>query len=354
MRAFQYTYTVIKGADHAAIGVSCLVQDVTDQRQVQVALEKSDERLELSLDAASIGTWTWNLIDGTHFLDSRMLAISGMTSAERTGVMEDDFIRNLYPDDEAMVTEAVRRSLEEGAPYNVSYRIIRRDDGEIRHVNARALVTKDETGRSIRMSGVAIDITEQKRIEAELQLAQASLETRLVERTQSLNETNQRLQTEIEVRKQAETATRESQSFVNRVMANIVDALITIDETGCVSSFNQAAENIFGYAASAVIGQNIKMLMPGPDHSRHDLYITDYLATGRSTIVGKGPREITGRHRDGHTLDLELAISRATYGGRPLFVGALRDISKRKRLEVLFQRFVQYSPSSIVLKDLVV
>ena len=41
MRAFQYTYTVIKGADHAAIGVSCLVQDVTDQRQVQVALEKA-------------------------------------------------------------------------------------------------------------------------------------------------------------------------------------------------------------------------------------------------------------------------------------------------------------------------
>ena len=59
-----------------------------------------------------------------------MLAISGMTSAERTGVMEDDFIRNLYPDDEAMVTEAVRRSLEEGAPYNVSYRIIRRDDAK--------------------------------------------------------------------------------------------------------------------------------------------------------------------------------------------------------------------------------
>ena len=62
-------------------GVIAAIVDVTDQLRTQTALEESEERLNLSLDAGAIGTWTWNLLDGSHFWDGRMLAISGMPPA---------------------------------------------------------------------------------------------------------------------------------------------------------------------------------------------------------------------------------------------------------------------------------
>ncbi|MFP6749166.1 MAG: PAS domain S-box protein, partial [Alphaproteobacteria bacterium] len=351
-QAFQHSAAAVWGEDNEFIGLSCLVHDVTSQRRTRDALQQSEESLELSLDAAPIGTWSWDLIDDTHFWDSRMLSMSGHSAEEYTGVMSDDFMASLHPDDVAKVEEAVRRSLEDGAEYNIDYRIIRRNDGEVRDMNARALVIRDDGGKAVRMTGVAIDVTERKRSEAELRQAHASLEERIAERTQTLNDANQRLQDEIAERNLAEAARLEGETFIDTVMSNMVDALITIDMSGDVSSFNQAAEIIFGYISTEVIGQNIRMLMPEPDHSRHDGYLSDYMDTGHSTIINKGPREVLGRHKDGRTLNLELAISRTSFGGQPLFVGSLRDISERLQLEALFKIVAEHTPNSIILRDL--
>ncbi len=351
-KVFQHTYAAVMGEGSEVIGVSCLVNDVSSQRRTRDALRQSEESLELSLDAASIGTWSWDLVDGTHFWDSRMLSMSGHLVEDHTGVMADDFIKSLHPDDVAMVEEAARRSLEDDADYNIDYRIIRRDDGEERFINARALVIRDDGGEAVRMTGVAIDVTERKRTEAELQLAHDSLEGRVAERTQTLNDANLRLQEQVAERNLAEAARLEGETFIDTVISNMVDAVITIDTSGRVSSFNQTAEIIFGYEPTEVIGQSINMLMPEPDHSRHDEYLSDYMDTGRSTIIDKGPREVLGRHRDGRTLNLELAISRTSFGGQPLFVGSLRDISARKQLEALFKIVAEHTPNSIVLKDL--
>ncbi|MBT4045648.1 MAG: PAS domain S-box protein [Rhodospirillaceae bacterium] len=333
-------------------GVIVAIVDISDQLRTQIALEESEDRLNLSLDAGSIGTWTWNLVDGSHFWDDRMVAMTGMVPDALTGIMEDDFVKSLHPDDVAMVEEAVRRSLEEDVEYNVTYRILRRDDGKVRDINALASVVRNDTGQAIRMTGVAVDVTKQKQSAAELQAAYASLEERVAERTEALGKSNQRMQEEIKERMRFQAEKAESEAFVNTVLSNMVDALITIDKHGLVSSFNQAAENIFGYSAAQVHGQNITMLMPDPDRTQHDRYLSDYVATGRSKILGKGPREVIGRHKNGGSLFLELSISEVVFGGRTLFIGALRDISERKRLQALFDRVAENSPNSILLKDL--
>ncbi len=348
----QSTFSPIHDDQGKVIGASCLVADVTEQVKTDEALTQSDERLNLSLDAGSIGTWTWNLLEGTHIWDTRMLAMSGMPSDAARDVMEAEFVRTLHPDDVDSVMEAARKSLEDDAEYNVDYRIYRRDNGELRHINARALVVRDDRGQAIRMTGVSIDVTKQKRIEAELRMAQASLEERVLERTQALNKSNRRLQTEMDERGRAEAAGRESEKFVSTVISNMVDALITMDEKGVVSSFNQGAERIFGYPDHAVIGQNIKMLMAEPDRSKHDGYLSKHQETGRSSLLGQGPRQVTGRHQDGRDLFLELAVSSVEMEQGTLYIGALRDISERRRLEELFQRVVENSPNSIILKDL--
>ena len=114
------------------------------------------------------------------------------------------------------------------------------------------------------------------------------------------------------------------------VVNHVLDGIITIDHRGTVTTFNPAAERIFGFAASEVIGQNVKMLMPEPYHSQHDGYLASYLQTGEAKIIGIG-REVVGRRKDGSTFPMDLAVSEFRLGDERYFTGIVRDITERKR-----------------------
>ena len=116
------------------------------------------------------------------------------------------------------------------------------------------------------------------------------------------------------------------------VVNHVVDGIVTIDQHGIVTTFNPAAERLFGYVAGEVIGRNVKMLMPEPYRSGHDGYIENYLRTGRARIIGTG-REVVGRRRDGSVFPMDLAISAFHHGGERYFTGIVRDITERKRAE---------------------
>ncbi len=133
-------------------------------------------------------------------------------------------------------------------------------------------------------------------------------------------------------RKRAEDDLRESEAKVRAVLETTVDGIITIDEKGCIESFNPAAEMIFGYRAEEVIGRNVKVLMPSPYREEHDGYMDSYYKTGQRKIIGIG-REVVGEHKDGSTFPLDLAVSEVALRGRRIFTGIVRDITERRRLE---------------------
>jgi PAS domain S-box-containing protein len=134
-------------------------------------------------------------------------------------------------------------------------------------------------------------------------------------------------------RRRAERALHESNDRLRMIMDSVPDGIITIDEQGTVVSVNHAAERMFGYSADELCGQNVKILMPDPDHSRHDGYIANYLRTGKSGILGIGPREVVGRCRNGATFPLELAINEMQVGAKRMFIAVARDITRRKDAE---------------------
>ena len=128
-------------------------------------------------------------------------------------------------------------------------------------------------------------------------------------------------------------ALKTSEERTRAIMENIADALVTMDSKGIVESVNPAALDLFGYEADELLGENVSRLVGEGDRARHDGYIQRYLGGGEGRIIGKGPREVRGVRKDGEMLELELAVSEAWIGNERVFIGAMRDISERKRLE---------------------
>ncbi len=124
----------------------------------------------------------------------------------------------------------------------------------------------------------------------------------------------------------------DSAKLLEAIIENAIDGIITIDERGRVESINPAALRLFGYEARDVIGNNVSMLMPEPDRSRHDSYIRSYLDTGVKHIIGVG-REVRGMRKDGSTFPFRLAVSEVNYGVRKIFTGFVHDLSKQKEAE---------------------
>ncbi|MGD0462212.1 MAG: PAS domain S-box protein [Tepidisphaeraceae bacterium] len=132
--------------------------------------------------------------------------------------------------------------------------------------------------------------------------------------------------------KHAESALQENAAKITAILNTMVDGVITIDERGIIDSFNPAAERLFGYPFSEVVGKNVKLLMPEPYRGEHDEYLRNYLQTGIAKIIGIG-REVVGRRKDGSTFPLDLAVSEMFLGQHRLFAGIVRDLTDRKRME---------------------
>lgn len=111
------------------------------------------------------------------------------------------------------------------------------------------------------------------------------------------------------------------------------DAIICIDPAANVTLFNRAAVEIFGYEASEVVGQNVRMLMPEPYRAEHDGYLRDYQSSGVAKAIGR-IREVQAQRKNGETFPIELSVSEARVGDQVIYSAIIRDMSDRRAMEV--------------------
>jgi PAS domain S-box-containing protein len=129
----------------------------------------SEERLRFALDAATMGTWDWDLINQKVRWSENLERIHGLAPGSFDGSFQS-YEREIHPDDRETVIGALQRAVQTGSPYDVEYRIVA-PDGSVRWVEGKGRVEYAH-GRPARMSGVCMDVTRRKKAEqARLELA---------------------------------------------------------------------------------------------------------------------------------------------------------------------------------------
>ncbi|MER0204583.1 MAG: response regulator [Nitrosomonas sp.] len=170
-----------------------------------------------------------------------------------------------------------------------------------------------------------LNASDQERNKAEGNLVQLNLELehRVAARTGDLQRANVAL------------AIKEEE--MRSVVEHMVDCVVTTNEIGTILSANPVMEKLFGYSHEEMIGQNISIIVPEPDRSKHIGYMENYCRTGHgqeyvgraylsgSHGIGLG-REVEGVRKDGERIELYLAVSEYFVAGKRHFTGVMRDI----------------------------
>jgi PAS domain S-box-containing protein len=150
---------------------------------------------------------------------------------------------------------------------------------------------------------------------------------------------SRKLQTFYNERKQAEQELQENEARIRAVVDNVLDGIVTINEHGVVESFNHAAERIFDYSSKEIIGRRFNILLPQQDLDEYEDYIKNRTRADKEGIIGFG-LEITGQRKTGATFPMELGLSEMRLGDSRVFVGIVRDITDRKKIERMKNEFI--------------
>jgi PAS domain S-box-containing protein len=139
--------------------------DVQELKHVEEALRETQARLNSTLAAGSIGTWTWDIVNDRLAADeftARMFSIEKEAAAE--GLPAEAYLQAVLEEDQAGVAAGLARAIESCGHYDIEYRV-RQKVGDLRWVQAKGRVDCDAAGHAVSFHGAVMDITERKRTE---------------------------------------------------------------------------------------------------------------------------------------------------------------------------------------------
>ncbi len=149
--------------------------ELTNRQKAQDELLKSKEQLNLALDAANMGSWTWDIKTNQVTWSQQVYRIFDVSPDEFQGNFES-YIKYIHPADAKRITHMIEESLQSrSSNYMVEHRIITRK-GEIRWLEGKGRVSVDENNEPVQMNGIVTDVTDKKEAEHALRKANRNLE----------------------------------------------------------------------------------------------------------------------------------------------------------------------------------
>jgi len=139
-------------------------------RLAETELRERERRLQISLDAAKVGYWDWDIQTGEVRWSDNLEQIHGQEPGSFQGTF-DSFLEGVHPDDRQRVLDMVRQALHGGGIYEIEYRTLTAEGG-IKWLEARGHVIRDDSGEPKWMSGLCMDATERHCFQEQLRRTQ--------------------------------------------------------------------------------------------------------------------------------------------------------------------------------------
>jgi PAS domain S-box-containing protein len=285
----------LRDAHGNILGTFGVSHDVTERKRAEGALQVTERQLAQAMDMALLGHWEFNPATGIFTFNDRFYALYG-TTAEREGgyqMSAEAYAREfLYPEDVHIVADEIAKALaitDMDAGWALEHRI-RRRDGEMRHIVVRISVVKNSEGLTIKTRGVNQDITERKR---------------------------------------AEEILRQTSEALRTVVQASPLAIVAADLSLHVHTWNPAAERLFGWTESEVLGHALPII---PESHREEFRATlDGLMKGETGAAYETQRQ----RKDGSLIDVSVStgVLRDASGEATGVVGILTDLTERKSME---------------------
>jgi PAS domain S-box-containing protein len=150
---------------------------------------------------------------------------------------------------------------------------------------------------------------------------------RAAARSDFLQQSNEKLETEISERRRAEEALKASQARFAGIMKISADAVISTNESQRITLFNQGAEKVFGYSPNEVLGQPIDILIPERLREAHRRHVAAFLQSDQQTLRMSSRNYLLGLRKDGSEFRMESTVSKLEIAGERIFTVILRDMT---------------------------
>ncbi len=275
---------------------AALIGGAIERAATDEALRNSRERYALAARGANDGLWDWDLTEDRTYFSPRLYEILGLP--EGTLASPKAFARQLRPKDAVVWRKYLAHCVAERRRKFEFEARLRTTEGrgaaeQQRWVVIRGLIVY-EHGAATRLVGSLRDITDRKNVEIDL---------------------------------------RASETRVRAILDTAFDAIISIDETGRIVEFNNAATRIFGHARADAVGQTLaELIVPPIYRAAHEAGLKRYLETGKHSVLNRLV-EVEALRADGSHIPVELSITEVPVAGGRLFTAVLRDISERKQFQ---------------------
>ncbi|AZE56354.1 Sensory box/GGDEF family protein [Pseudomonas synxantha] len=288
--------------------------DTTERKNAEQALKDSQERLDLALDSAQLGTWDWHIPSGMLYGSARAAQLHGLDPAPFHESF-DAFFEGMSDEDREGMRNAYR-SLREGpgGNYQLTYRVLM-EDGSPRYLESRARLYRDESGHPLRMAGTLLDITDQ------------------VEREQRL--------------------TASEEKFASLFQASPDPICVTDLDSGAFIEINPAFTQTFGFTAAEVIDKSAEQIGLWDDSSKRLQRIEQVIREQALSNVA-----VVVHHKNGQSLTCVISSRLIKVSDQSCIVTTLRDITQQQRSEAAlkaseekFAKAFHSSPDAISITE---